>query len=433
LSARPTERRLDGWTATSLVVSSMVGTGVFTTTGLLARDLPSAPAILACWAVGGLASLCGALAYAELAVAMPDNGGEYRYLARLFHPVLGFLSAWCALVVGFAAPLAALALGFGSYLAVVLPGVPPVAAGAALVVATSLLHAWRVSVGARAQDLLTLGNVLLVAGFVAVGAGRGACARLLDAGELGLGRALRSPEFAVGLLWISYSYTGWSAAAYVGGEVRDPARTLPRALLGGTALVTLLYVALNAVFLAAAPLGELEGKLEVGHVAARALLGDGGGRVLSGVIAMVIVATVSAIAVTGPRIYEAVGRDFPRFGRLGARAAGRGPAFAIALQAVLALTMMATASFEALLSYIGFTLSLFSALAVAGVFRLERLGLAGRRRVRGHRPAAVVFLVLMAWMALHAIVRQPLAVLAGLATLGVGLVLYAASGRAARS
>ncbi|MEZ4440535.1 MAG: amino acid permease [Polyangiaceae bacterium] len=421
-------RQLGFLTAFSLVVASMVGTGVFTTTGLLTKDVPSPTGILLCWTVGGLAALCGAFAYAELGAAFPHSGGEYQFLARLMHPAVGFLSAFVSLIVGFAAPLAAIALAFGQYLTAMGVPVDPRLSGGALVVGLSVLNAWRVSAGAKFQNVFTLGKLLVIAAFVLFGLPRGTWANL-DVGP-GLAAVVPTPGFAVGLLWVSFAYTGWNAAAYVAGEVAEPAKVLPRALVLGTLVVTALYVALNLVFLVGAPFDALAGQVAVGTVAAKHLFGAAGGQVLSGIIALGLVSTVGAVLVTGPRIYEAVGKDVPRLAFLARRSPQGGPVYGVALQAALALVMMLTASFDQLLIYIGFTLSIFGALAVACVFILRRRGIAMPYRMPAFPLPPLVFLALMLWMIVSGIVERPVAAAFGAGTLVLGLVAYALAGGA---
>jgi APA family basic amino acid/polyamine antiporter len=403
----------------------MVGTGVFTTTGLLTDDIPSVLGILACWLVGGLGALCGALAYAELGAAFAESGGEYHFLARLMHPAIGFLSAFVSLIVGFAAPLAAIALAFGDYVKAMGMPLAPRLSGALLVVGLSALNAWRVTAGARFQNIFTVSKVLLIIAFVIFGWPRGDVSRLSAGAPMA--EVIATPGFAVGLLWVSFAYTGWNAAAYVAGEVKAPEKILPRALVLGTLTVTVLYVALNAVFLIAAPLSAIAGKVEVGHVAASHLFGDRGGEILSGIIALGLVSTVGAMLVTGPRIYEAVGRDVPRLAFLAHRPEGGGPVWGVVIQAVLALVMMMSASFEELLIYIGFTLSIFAALAVSCVFILRRRGMDLPYRMPGFPVTPILFLLLMAWMVVSGIIERPRAALAGAATLVVGLLVYRVS------
>jgi APA family basic amino acid/polyamine antiporter len=411
-------------TATLLVVGNVVGTGVFTTTGFLVRDIGSAPAVLAAWLLGGIAALAGALAYAELVAALPRNGGEYALLSRIYHPALGFCAGCVSLVVGFSAPLAASGLAFGAYLQKIVPGMPPTAAALCLVFVLSVLHAARVSVGGAVQSAVTALQLLLLVGFIGLG--------LLHA-EFGLlaespvpaGRALLSPALAVGLVYISFSYSGWNAAAYVAGEVQRPERNLPRALVVGTSIVIALYVGLNAVFLGAAPASELAGVLEIGHLSAMKLFGSGAATFVAVAVMIGVVTTASAIIVTGPRVYERMGRDYALLGWLTPRWQHGGPLVAIGLQALLASLMIVTASFDALLTYMGFTLALFSGLTVLGVYVLRKREPELARPYRAPAMAIVTALLIMGWMVVFAVVERPLETMLGLGTLVAGLGLYA--------
>ncbi len=420
-------RRVGSSTATMVVVASMVGTGVFTTTGLLVRDLRTPAAVLAAWAVGGVLALCGALSYGELAAALPRNGGEYQLLGRIYHPALGFAAGIVSLVVGFSAPLAASALAFGHYLSAVAPGLPPVPSAVGIVVLASALHAFHVRLGGRVQTAVTALEVALAMAFVAAGAVRGEPARLLAGAGGGGGAA----PFATALIYVSFAYSGWNGAVYLAGEVKEPSRTMPRALLAGTALVVGLYLALNAVFLAAAPAGDLSGVVEVGHVAAVRLLGPGAGRVLSALVALVLASSVSAMLMAGPRVYEAMGIDYPALSILARRTRHGGPVVAVAFQAAVAVGMVATASFGALLVYIGFTLSLMTGLAVAGVAVLRRREPSLERPYRtwGYPVTPLLFVGLSAWMVAHALFENAASSWAGLATVAAALALHALLGR----
>jgi APA family basic amino acid/polyamine antiporter len=423
-------RRIGGASATLLVVGSMVGTGIFTTPGFVVRDVGAPLAALAAWALGGALALCGALSYAELGAALPTNGGEYRLLGRIYHPAAGFAAGIVSLVVGFSAPIAASALAFGHYLGAAVPGVPPVPAAVALVLVLAVLHATHVRAGGRVLAATTALEVALAAAFVAAGLVRGEPARLLGAPAPTLA-GIASPAFAVSLVYVSYAYGGWNGAVYVAGEVRDPSRSLPRALLVGTAAVVALYMALNVVFLAAAPAAELAGVVEVGHVAATRLLGPGAGRWVSGLVALVLASSVSAMLMAGPRVYDAMGRDHPRLAILARRTRHGGPAVAVALQAALALAMIATSGFGALLRYIGFTLSLVAGLTVLGVIvlRAREPGLPRPYRTWGYPVTPLLFVGLSGWMAAHALVQVPGAALAGLGTVAAALALHALLGR----
>ncbi len=418
-------RRIGGATATLLVAASMIGTGVFSTTGLLVAELGSARAVLAAWAVGGALALCGALSYGELGAALPRNGGEYRLLGRIYHPALGFAAGIVSLVVGFSAPLAASALAFGRYLAAAVPGVPPLAAGIAIVAVLSVPHALHVRAGARLQAAVTALEVALVLAFADAASAHGDASRLAAPATPPPGGAF-GPPFAAALIYVSFAYSGWNGAVYLAGEVTRPSRTLPRALFLGTAAVAVLYLALNAAFLAAAPPGELAGVVEVGHVAATRLLGPGAGRALSALVALVLASSVGAMLMAGPRVYEAMGLDHPSLAVLARRTPHGGPWVAVALQALLAVAMMATASFSGLLRYIGFTLSLVAGLTVLGVVVLRRRepALARPYRTWGYPATPLLFVALSAWMVIHALAEAPASAGAGLATILAALALH---------
>lgn len=436
-STAPQERRFGLLTAVSLVVATMIGTGVFTTTGFLLRDIGSQPAVLVAWLLGGIAAAFGSLAYAELVAALPHNGGEYQLLSRIYHPALGFIAGFVSLVVGFAAPVAASAIAFGEYLNLALgtSAVPPLASGLVLVVAASAIHSIHLSTGSRVQDLFTLGKALLILLFIVGGLAAVDPDRLTGSGDPPVIGAVLSPAFAVGLIYVSYAYSGWNAAAYIAGEVRHPERNMPIALGAGTLAVTLLYLGVNTVFLGAAPAEEIASAQErVGAVAAIHAFGELGGRILSGLIALGLISTVGALVMTGPRIYEAMGHQYPAIRMLARRRAGGGPVIAIALQSLLAIAMMLTSSFEALVSYVGFTLSVFAALTVGGVFvlRAREPELPRPYRTWGHPFTTLGFILLMAWMTFHAVGQRPVIVAVGALTVGVGWLGYLAARRFGR-
>lgn len=418
------DRSLSMLSAALLIVASMVGTGVFTTAGVLLDAAPSRLAVLAIWLIGGLAALAGSLSYAELAAAIPRNGGEYLLLSRIYHPAAGFIAGFVSLVAGFAAPIAASAIAFGHYLHAALPAVPPLPAALALIAAATLVHSGRLRTGSRLQDLLTLLKVAIIVAFIVIGALRLDPQVLLTGAPIT--EVLGTGGVAMGLIIVAYAYSGWAAAIYVAGEIRRPARALPRALTLGTALVTALYLGLNAVFLLAVPPAELRGVIEVGAVAATRLIGPDGGRIFSGVIALGLVSTVGALVMTGPRVSEAMGRDYPRLAFLLRRHPDKNPAAATLIQGALAAALALTTAFDTLLGWVGVLLTLFSALTVAGVFVLRRSQphLPRPYLTFGYPLTPCLFLALAAWMIIAAVVERPTIVIASAATIAVGFALY---------
>lgn len=429
-SATDGARRVGTSAATLVVVSSMVGTGVFTTTGLLLRDLGSPLAVLAAWAVGGLLAVCGALSYAELAAALPRNGGEYQLLGRIYHPMVGFAAGVVSLVVGFSAPLAASALACGHYLGHVVPGVIPAAAAVGIIAVAALLHGVHVRLGVRVQAAATLVELALALGFIAATSAGAEPERLVAPGL----PDARLGSFAASLVYVAFAYSGWNGAVYLAGEVRSPSRGLPLALIAGTGIVTLVYLALNTVFLTSAPMSELAGRVDVAHVVAARLLGPRAGRLVSALIALCLASATSAMLLAGPRVYQAMGVDYPALSVLARRTRHGGPAVAMALQATVAVLLVLTASFGALLAYIGFTLSIVTGLAVLGVVVLRRREprLARPYRAWGYPVTPLLFAGLSAWMVTLAIRDKPAASWAGIATLLLSAGLHAVVARCPR-
>ncbi|MDH5492613.1 MAG: amino acid permease, partial [Myxococcales bacterium] len=246
------------------------------------------------------------------------------------------------------------------------------------------------------------------------------------AAERGFWDAVFSSELAIGLVYVSFAYSGWNAAIYVAGEVRSPSHSLPRALVLGTLIVTLLYLGLNLVLLGGAPAAALSGQVEVAQIAAVGLFGQGAATLLSALIALGLISTVGAFVMTGPRVYEAMGEDFPRLALLARRRPGGGPALAIGIQAVLAIVMALSASFDALLEYIGLTLTLITGLTAAGVFvlRVREPGLERSYRTLGYPLTPLIFLGLTLWMAVHTALGGPWIAALSLVTILSGLGLY---------
>jgi APA family basic amino acid/polyamine antiporter len=305
-ASEPQDRRLGTTAATALVVANMVGTGIFTTTGFMAANVANPILILVVWAAGGVLALCGASVYGELGAMMPHAGGEYVYLRRAFGPAVGFLSGFVSLVVGFSAPIAAAAYGFGAYLHSAVPSVPLLGAAVGVIVLTTALHMADVVWGGRVQTLLSAYKVLVIVAFVAAAftVGEGDMAHLVAEPLV-----VAPSELAVALVLVAFAYSGWNAAAYVAGELRDPGRTLPRSLLLGAGSVALLYLALNVAFFYGAPSAVLAASPEdVGAVAARALFGRAGD-LFALAIAFALVSSVSAMVLAGPRVYLAMARD----------------------------------------------------------------------------------------------------------------------------
>ncbi|RSK23825.1 APC family permease [Hymenobacter metallilatus] len=419
-------------TGIAIVVANMVGTGVFTSLGFQVESIQDGFALLMLWVVGGIIALCGALCYGELAAAMPRSGGEYHYLSRIYHPAVGFLSGWVSATVGFAAPTAAAALALERYASSVWPTLPPRVLAVAVVVVLTAVHGSSSKAGSRVQVFVTALKVLVLLGFIGVGIwlGQPQATTFLPQGTTDW-QLLLSPAFAVSLIFVSYAYSGWNAAAYLTGEIQEPQRNLPRILLTGTAIVLALYVGLNFIFLYSTPIPQLKGQVEVGFVAATSLFGAAGGRLMGGLIAALLVSTVSSMIFAGPRIVQAMGEDIPALHWLAQRSRMGVPLRATLFQATLTLLFVLVSSFAQVVVYAGFILNLFTFLTVLGLFvlRIRQPELPRPYRAWGYPLTPLVFLLLNGWTLWFIARDKPLETCYGLLTLGVGVLVYGVSRR----
>lgn len=415
----------------------MVGTGVFTSLGFQLVEIQSTFVLLMLWVVGGLTAVCGALTYAELGAAIPRSGGEYTFLSRIYHPAAGFISGWISASIGFAAPTALAAITFGTYLASVFPSLRPTWLAVGLVILLTAVHSSTHRSSSFFQRWFTTLKVVLIVGFCVAAwlLVRDPNAATLVPTSAADASGVLSGAFAVSLIYVSYAYTGWNAATYLTGELEEPQKILPWVLGGGTGIVMVLYVALNWAFLRAAPQEELVGKLEVGYIAAQHIFGERGADLMGITLALLLVSTVSAMVIAGPRVLQVIGEDHPPF-RILARTNRSGiPAIAIATQASLTLLFILTASFEAILVFAGFTLGLNTLLTVAGVYvlRYREPNLERPYRTWGYPLTPLVFLALTAWTLTFLLMDRPREALAGLALVGAGGVLYLLTGRRTRN
>src|SRR3954467_7535361 len=270
--------------AVAIVVADMVGVGVFTSLGFQVKDIPSGFSILMLWTVGGLVALCGVFSYSELGAMFPRSSGEYNFLGRAYHPAFGFVAGFVSATVGFAAPVALAAMAFGEYGRAILPDAPPMALAVGVVWLVALVQLTGVKHSSAFQLVATILKVVLIVAFLACGFVIGTPQPVTFAPQASDFSHIISAPFAISLVFVMYSFSGWNAATYIIGEMKDPERNLPRAMLLGTLVVLLLYVALNAVFLYTAPVDKLAGQLDVARVSGSHIFGEVGGRVVGGMI-----------------------------------------------------------------------------------------------------------------------------------------------------
>ena len=446
------KREIGFFSATILVVANMIGTGIFTTSGFIIQELGSPEVMLLCWIVGGIFALSGALCYGELGAMFPLAGGEYVYLRESFGKLMAFLSGWISLIVGFSAPIAAATIAFATYFFRAFPNLLPLDMNASLcnssilivtpvtmlasviIIIFSLVHSHSLWFGSRVQNVLTIFKLLLIVSFVAGGffLGKGSMPRLFDAPKIA---SVFSGSFAVSLIFISFAYSGWNAAAYLGSEIKNPARNIPFSLLTGTFLVMILYFLLNLTYVYALTVPEMSGVLEVGAKAAVSLFGEKVSYFVAGAIAIGLLSVISAMILAGPRVYYAMARDGVFIKTLAKlREKHQTPAYAIVLQGALAIVMAITFSFDKLLIYIGFTLSLFAVLTICGLIILRRRN--HRRhsayKTWGYPLTPIVFILGNLWIIFYSIKNKPLTSGFGLGTIALGGLIYIVISRLAK-
>ena len=363
-------------TVTAVIVANMVGTGVFTSLGFQLLDIQSGFALLLLWILGGLTALCGAISYAELGATLPRSGGEYNFLSQIYHPAAGFVSGWISMSVGFAAPTALAAMTFSAYFTSSLFGEVPnfveQVIAVSLLLLLSAVHSSNHRNSGRTQTIFTTLKVVVIllfilASLVVVEAPQ-PISFLPKSDDF---QIVTSGAFAVALIYVSFAYSGWNAATYLSSEIENPQRALPLVLISGTSVVTLLYLGLNFVFLYTTPMDSMTGEVEVGAIAARTVFGELAGGLFGLALALLLISTVSAMTMAGPRVIQVVGEDFPKLNFLGRKNSSGIPARSIFLQSTIAIVFIMSSTFESVLVFAGFTMALNTFASVFGLFVLR--------------------------------------------------------------
>lgn len=407
----------------------MIGVGVYTTSGFTLAALQTPERVIGAWVVGGIIAICGAIGYASLASRFTESGGEYLFLSRTLHPVAGVMAGWVSMLAGFTGAIAVAALGLEEYLVPMLgDGVAALPGGTiaiASVVLAAVMHAIGVRGASRIQDAVVIVKLILIAVFVIFAVptiqpdADGSSAEPFS----DTAAPMHWFDFAGQLVWISFSYAGFNAAVYIAGEVRSPNRNVPRALVGGTVLVTVIYVLLNAIFVHSAPMGVITADENISQIAATSATSLGGSRfalLVRGVIVISLLTSVSAMVMTGPRVYAKMADEgfLPRFLRF----TGRVPVAAIAFQAVLAIIVISVSTLTQLLGYLGLTLSVSSALTVAMLLVLRWRGEIQRLPLFGIPP--LIYVIATLGIAVMYAISKPEQAVAAAATLVVGGMFF---------
>ncbi len=416
------KRKIGIFTASSIVVANMIGTGVFTSIGFQLSSVQNTWGILLLWLVGGILGLFGAFAYAELGTHFKESGGDYIFLSRVFHPVFGYLSAWAGLTIGFSAPVALAAMAFTRYLAPF--GLNNnVWLAVAVIVFIGLMHSFTLRHSSRFQNGSTLIKVafivcLIIIGFVLPG-GTANAINLSDSWK----HEVLKPGFAVSMVFVAFAYTGWNAAAYVADEIDNPGKNLPRALIGGTLFVSVIYILFQYVLLKNATVSQLQGREEVTFISFTNLLGSTGGKWVSAFIAIQLIATVSSYLWVGPRVTCAMAKENRLWSPLAKKNSHGIPVRAIWIHVFISVLLALTGSFEKVLLYAGFVLQLVTSMTVA-----SSLFIKDKRPDTFKAPFKplfqLIFLGFNAWSLIFTYIDKPVESSIGIGILLVGLVIY---------
>ena len=424
----------------ALIISNVVGVGIFTTPAIIARLVPEPAVMLALWIAGGALALAGALSYAQLARMWPWAGGEYVYLSRAYGPTAGFLSGWTSLIAGFSGAIAAGAVALVSYLGQYFPTLasehaffslnfrvaaltfsPASLTAAAFILIFALVHACNLGAGKLTQNTLALLILAVIIVFCVAGfaAGTGSWSHFRSPQV-----PLRASNCLLAFIPIMFSYSGWNAASYISEEIQDTRRTIGRVLLIGTSIIVALYATINALYLYAVPPAEMQSALRIGDVAAHALFGVGR-NFITPVLILALLGSISAMTIAGPRVYFAMSRDgafIPSFARISPRFGT--PALAIALQALWSVLLVTAGTFEQILNYTGFMILLSSGAAVAGLFVARGRELRSNPGRWPQMLAPAAFVVACAAIVINTVWGAPKTALIGALLIAAGLPIF---------
>ena len=410
-------------TAMAICISTMIGTGIFTSLGFQLAEVQNTWSIIILWVLGGVIALIGAFTYAELGTHFQDSGGDYIFLSRVFHPMLGYLYTWVSLTAGFSAPIAISAMAMTAYMSQPL-GISATSPwyGILLIVGLSAVHSFTIKTSGKFQDwssALKVGFVLLLIVLGFLYAPSGPSGFHFDSSwrsEIFL------PGFAVSLIYVSYAYQGWNSAAYIVGEIRNPVRNLPVALIGATVLVTVVYVLIQLTMLRHGSVDQLQGQVEVTTIAYTNFLGERGGIWISMFIALQLVATISGYLWIGSRIIQAMAAEHSQWSVVAPKSKSNIPVRAVWLLALVSILFTLTSTFEQVLIYAGFLLQLMSSITILAVFFIRRKE--GTFRSPGGRSLQVFYIVFSVVVLVYTLYERPHESLIGLGLLVLGVLTY---------
>jgi APA family basic amino acid/polyamine antiporter len=429
------ERKLGLFPVTNIVIANMIGAGIFTTSGLLMSDLDNPLLLVFLWLVGGVIALSGALCYGEIGASIPEAGGEYAFLSRLYHPILGFLSGWVSFIVGFSAPIAASAIGFSEYL---YRAYPPmfemdiIGVGMAKKIYSLLIigvftgiHLRGVEFGAKIQNYLTLLKVALVLFLIIFGfsLGQGSFKHFDESTSFTLDFG-GWKTIGLSIMWIMFAYSGWNASVYIGSEIKNPIKNLPRSLILGTGIVIVLYALLNVLFIYAIEPQEMKEVISIGGLAVGKMFGQAVESLFSLMIAFALFSSISAFIILGPRVYYAMARDgyFFKFASK-VHTTYKVPYLSIIFQGIISMVIVLSGTFDQILTYMGFSLGIFPILVILALFKL-RINNKSVLRLPGFPLTAIIYLLAAVCMLTLSFFERPMESGIAIVTVLLGIPAY---------
>jgi len=434
------------WTATAVIISNMIGTGIFSITGFMASDIPDPIFIIGLWILGGFIALMGALAVAELGAMLPFAGGDYIYIHNSYGPFLAYMTGWMSFFVGFSAPIAIAAIAFMEYISNFTPILSPlqvhnidigivslkVSLGHFFAVIVIFIfagfHYAGLKVSKFVQNSITSLKVIfiltvIVASFLwGKGNWEHFSKNLIDnVPSISLTKA------GVSLIFVMFAYSGWNAASYIAGEIKNPGKNLPRSIITGTLAVTLIYLLLNLVYSYALPINEMKGVVDIGAESMNALFGSSTSSITTVCFAVSILACMSAMIFIGPRVYYAMAEDnlfLKKFKEV--HPIFKTPSKAILLQAGWSSVLLISGTFEQLLTYASFILMGFSAMTVSAVYILRKKLPDAERPYKafGYPITPAIFIIMSIWMMTYTVIERPFESLFGILTILAGIPFY---------
>ncbi|MXP06084.1 MULTISPECIES: APC family permease [unclassified Apibacter] len=409
-----------GWkTATAIVISNMVGTGVFTSLGYQVPELHNTFTIILLWTIGGILALIGAFIYAELGAHFKQSGGDYIYLSRTYHPIMGYITSWVSLIVGFSGPIALAALAMAKYL-----GFENERSTAILIIIIiAVFQCFSLKVSSRFQNIFAVLKVAFIVVLILIGISISPSPTNALLWDNSWTHEIIVPAFASSLVFVTYAYTGWNSASYIVEEIEKPKVNLPKALIIGTLFVTVSYVLVNFVFLKHASIEQMEGKEDIANIAFTNILGVRGVKWISYLIALQLVSTISGYLWVGSRVTQATAKENHLWSYLGKENKNRIPIWAVVAHTLISILIILSGKFEEIFIYTAFVLQLLSTAAVSTSLFIKKKD---RVLFKGNifLLMPVIFLLFSFYILYFTFVNHPRESIIGLGIIGVGMTLY---------